>query len=65
MCVNGLGHMTQMATMAISSKIPLNIFYSRSRRPTILKLGMKHQAEEQAYCVTVTQQIHNCTMLNI
>ena len=38
--------MTKMAAMAINSKKPLKIFFSRTRRPTILKLGMKHQGEE-------------------
>ena len=32
--------MTKMAAMAIK------IFFSRTRRPMILKLGMKHQAIE-------------------
>ena len=35
--------MTKMAAMAINSKKPLKIF---SRRPMILKLGMKHPAME-------------------
>ena len=43
--INGQGHMTKMAAMAINSKKPLKIF-SRTRRPMILKLGMKHRAEE-------------------
>ena len=34
-CINGQGHMTKMAAMAINSK-------NRTRRPMILKLGMKH-----------------------
>ena len=40
--------MTKMAAMAINSKNikPLKIFFSRTRRPMILKLGMKHQAME-------------------
>ena len=37
--------MTKMAAMAINSK-NLKIFFSRTRRPMILKLGMKHQAIE-------------------
>ena len=37
--------MTKMAAVAINSKIPLNIFFS-TKRPMILKLGMKHQGEE-------------------
>ena len=44
--INSQGHMTKMATMAINSKKPLKIFFSRTRRPMILKLGMKHQGEE-------------------
>ena len=43
--INGQGHMTKMAAMAINRK-PLKIFFSRTRRPMILKLGMKHQAIE-------------------
>ena len=43
--INGQGHMTKMAALAINSKKPLKIF-SRTRRPMILKLGMKHQGEE-------------------
>ena len=42
--INGQCHMTKMAAMAINSKKPLKIFFSRTRRPMILKLGMKHQA---------------------
>ena len=41
-CINGSGHMTKMAAMAINSKKTLTIFF----RPMILKLGMKHQAME-------------------
>ena len=44
--INAQGHMTKMAAMAINSKNPLKIFFSRIRRPVILKLGMKHQGEE-------------------
>ena len=43
--INGQGHMTKMAVMALNSKKTLKIF-SRTRRPMILKLGMKHQGEE-------------------
>ena len=43
---NGQGHMTKMAAMAINRKKHLKIFFSRTRRPMILKLGMKHQAME-------------------
>ena len=45
-CINGHGHMTKMAAMAINSKKPLKIFISSTRRPMISKLGMKHQAME-------------------
>ena len=40
--INGLGHMTKMAAMAINSK-NLKIFFSRTIRRMILKLGMKHR----------------------
>ena len=43
--INSQGHMTKMAAMAINSKDPLKIF-SRTKRPMILKPGMKHQGEE-------------------
>ena len=45
-CRVGQGHVTKMAAMAINRKKPLKIFFSRTRRPMILKLGMKHQAIE-------------------
>ena len=41
--INGQGHMTKMAAMAINRKNSLKIFFSRTRRPMILKLGVKHQ----------------------
>ena len=44
--INGQGHMTKMVAMAINIKKPLKIFFSRTRRPMILKLGMKHLGEE-------------------
>ena len=44
--INGQGHMTKMAVMAINRKKPLKIFFSRTRRPRILKLSMKHQGRE-------------------
>ena len=44
--INGQGHMTKMAAMAINRKKPLKIFFSRTRRPMILRLGVKHQAME-------------------
>ena len=43
--INGPGHMTNMATMAINSKIPLKILF-RTRRPMILKFGMYYKGEE-------------------
>ena len=36
--INGLGHMTKMAAMVKT----LKIFFSRTRSPMILKLGMYH-----------------------
>ena len=44
--INGQGHMTKMAAMAINRKKTLKIFFSRTRWPMILKLGVKHQAIE-------------------
>ena len=45
--INGKGHMTKMAAMAINrKKKTLKIFFSRTRRPMILKLGVKHQCLE-------------------
>ena len=44
--INGQGHLTKMAAMAINSKKKLKIFFSRTRRPMILKLGIKHQPME-------------------
>ena len=35
--------MTKMAAMAINRKKTLKIFFSKTRRPMILKLGVKHQ----------------------
>ena len=34
------GHMTKMAAMPIYGKNPLKIFFSRTRRPVTLALGM-------------------------
>ena len=42
-CINSQGHMTKMA---INNKKMLKIFFFRTRRPMILKLGMKHQGME-------------------
>ena len=44
--INDPGHMAKMATMAIYNKNLLKTFFSRTRRPVILKLGMKHQGIE-------------------
>ena len=44
--INGPGHMTKMVAMAINSKKTLKIFFSRTKRPMILKLDMKHQTME-------------------
>ena len=45
-CITGQGRMTKMAAMAINGKKPLKVFFPRTRRPMILKLGVKHQAME-------------------
>ena len=45
--INSHGHMTKMAAMAINSKNLFKIFFSRTRRPIILKPGMQHQGEER------------------
>ena len=37
---NCTGHMSKMATMPIYGKNPLNIFYSGTKRPMALGLGM-------------------------
>ena len=37
---NCYGHMTKMATMPIYGKSPLNIFFSGTKRPLALGLGM-------------------------
>ena len=42
--INGKGHMTKMVAMAINrKKKTLKIFFSRTRKPIILKFGVKHQ----------------------
>ena len=40
-CSNGPGHMTKVAAMPVYGK-PLKIFFSRTKRPMTLKLGMQH-----------------------
>ena len=42
-CSNGPGHMTKVAAMPIYGKNPLKIFFSRTRRPMTLGLGMLHR----------------------
>ena len=41
-CTNCTGHITKMATTPIYGKTPLNIFFSRTKRPMALGLGMLH-----------------------
>ena len=41
-CSNGPGHMTNMAAMSIYGKNPLKIFFSGTKRPMTLKVGMQH-----------------------
>ena len=52
-CINSHGHMTKMATMAINNKNLKKIFFFRTRRPMILKIGMEHQGIE-AYKIYIT-----------
>ena len=42
-CSNSLGHMTKMTVMPIYSKNLQKIFFSGTKRPMTLKLGMQHQ----------------------
>ena len=42
-CSNGPGHMTKMVTMPIYGKNHLKIFFSRTRWPMTLGLGMFHR----------------------
>ena len=41
-CTNCTGHMTRMAITPIYGKNPLNIFFSGTKRPMALGLGMWH-----------------------
>ena len=41
-CSNGPGHMTKMAARLIYGKNLKKIFFSRSKRPMTLKLGLQH-----------------------
>ena len=45
-CSNGPGHMTKMAAMPISSKNLKKIFFSRTKWPVTLNLGMQHRVLE-------------------
>ena len=42
-CSNGPGHMTKMAAMPIYGKNFKKIFFSGTKRPMTLKLGMQHR----------------------
>ena len=39
-CTNGLGHMSMRAPMPIYGKNPSKIFFSRTRGPIAMQLGM-------------------------
>ena len=41
-CSNGFGHMTKMAAMPIYVKNLKKIFFSGTKRPMTLNLGMQH-----------------------
>ena len=41
--INGPGHITKMAATPIYGKNPSKIFFSRTGRPIITKLGMYHR----------------------
>ena len=41
-CSNGPGHMTRMAVLPIYSKNLKKVFFSGTKRPMTLKLGMQH-----------------------
>ena len=45
-CSNGLSHMTNMATMPIYGKKLKKIFFSGTKRPMNLKIGMQHRVLE-------------------
>ena len=42
-CLQHLGHMTNMAAMPVYGKNPSKIFFSRTRRPNSTKLGILHR----------------------
>ena len=41
-CSNGPGHMTNMAAMPICGKNLKKVFFSESKKPMTLKVGMQH-----------------------
>ena len=43
----GSGSMTKMATTSIYGKNPLKIFFSETKGPMTLELGMQHQGRAQ------------------
>ena len=43
--INGPGHMTKMAAMAIHDKNSLKLFLFRTRRYMVMRLCMKHQGK--------------------
>ena len=45
-CSNGPGHLTKMAAMSIYGKNLKKIFFSGTKRPMTLNLGMHHQVLE-------------------
>ena len=45
-CSNGPGHMTNIAAMPIHSKYLQNIFFSGTKQPRTLKVGMQHRVFE-------------------
>ena len=49
---NCFGHMTKMATTSINDKNLLKIFFSRTRRPMTLGLGIQHLGSESYYVCT-------------
>ena len=40
--INGTGHITKMVAMPMYGKKPLKLFFSRTKNPMILTLGMYH-----------------------
>ena len=50
-CINGQGHMTNIAAMSMNSKKGLNISFFRTRRPMSLKPGMNQKKKSFARCL--------------